>query len=189
MKSVGQIQDAELKLLAGTLPYIVKNGRADSTVQKYQAGWQGWLQWSKNKVEIQTRPAHPFYVALYLNHLFFVKGTKGSITTAVYGIRWAHHSVGLSSPTQSAGTVGTGGVHSAVWRKENSERRDTSRSDKEFRRCIFDRETRCQTYAIYHVMFDWICGFSTNTRAVRRPVKALNFSGRVHAGVFAICQN
>ena len=95
------LEDPELKVLATTLPYLVVKGRADTTVEKYRAGWLGWLEWGKNKAEVTSRPAHPFYVALYLNHLFFTNGTKGSVTTAMYGIRWAHHAVGLDSPTDN----------------------------------------------------------------------------------------
>ena len=70
-------------------------------VEKYNAGWLGRLQWCKNKSEVITRPAHLFYVAIYLNHLFFTRRNKGSINTTVYGIRWAHHSVGLESPSDN----------------------------------------------------------------------------------------
>ena len=40
-------------------------------------------------------------MAIYLNHLLFVNEKKGCITTAFYGIRWAHHTVGLDSPTDN----------------------------------------------------------------------------------------
>ena len=59
----------ELDTLAKTLPLLVERGRAKSTVGKYSAGWHGWLEWG-NKTGLATRPAHPFYVALYLTHLF-----------------------------------------------------------------------------------------------------------------------
>ena len=101
MVSVENCQDEEIKLLSKTLPYFLINGRAKSTVDKYNAGWEGWLEWCKNKKEVIARPANPFYVAIYLNHLFFTRRNKGSIITAVYGIRWAHHSVGLESPTEN----------------------------------------------------------------------------------------
>ena len=90
----------ELKSLAEVLPSLVERGRAKSTVDKYFAGWKGWLEWGKSN-GLETRPAHPFYVALYLTHMFLTKGTKGSITTAMYGIRWAHHAVGIKSPTDN----------------------------------------------------------------------------------------
>lgn len=48
-----------------------------------------------------TRPADPFFVALYLNHLLITKGKAGSIINAYYGIRWGHHIAGLNSPTEN----------------------------------------------------------------------------------------
>ena len=101
MLTEDELVDDEIKVLSKSLPYLVTKGRANSTVQKYKAGWLGWLEWAKYKTEVVTRPAHPFYVAIYLNHLFLVKKNKGCITTAMYGIRWAHHVVGLVSPTDN----------------------------------------------------------------------------------------
>ena len=64
-------------------------------------GWLGWVRWSESKIEVKTRPADPFFVALYLNYLYFIRNNKGSVTSAFYGIRWAHHMVGLTSPTDN----------------------------------------------------------------------------------------
>ena len=100
-KQTSDIKDGEIKLLAKSLPYVVRKGRAVSTVQKYKAGWDGWVRWSGAKDEVETRPAEPFYVAIYLNHLFFLNGNKGSVNAAFYGIRWGHHIVGLDSPTDN----------------------------------------------------------------------------------------
>ena len=98
---IRDVEDEEIALLATSLPYIVEHGRANATVEKYKAGWSGWVQWSSTKREVTSRPAHPFFVAIYLNHLYFTRGNKGCITNAVYGIRWAHHIVGLESPTDN----------------------------------------------------------------------------------------
>ena len=40
-------------------------------------------------------------MAIYLNQLLFKNQNKGCLTTAMYGIRWAHHVVGLPSPTDN----------------------------------------------------------------------------------------
>ena len=91
---------SEMKILSDKLPLLVERGRAKSTVGKYNAGWRGWLKWGM-KNSVSTRPAHPFFVALYLTHTFLTKRKKGSVTVAMYGIRWAHHVVGLNSPTDN----------------------------------------------------------------------------------------
>ena len=101
MLAPSYIRDEEIRLLNETLPYLITKGRAESTTSKYEAVWNGWVQWAKYKEEVTSRPALPFYVAIYLNHLLFTNGTKGCITTAFYGIRWAHHAVGLGSPTDN----------------------------------------------------------------------------------------
>ena len=89
-----------LERLLVELPKVISKGRADSTVAKYMAGWNGFSQWGESQ-NLETRPAQPFYVCLYLTHLLMEKGNKGSITTALFGIRWAHHKVGMVSPTDS----------------------------------------------------------------------------------------
>ena len=71
VRSPTQLEDSELKLLATSLPLILENGRASSTVRKYMAGWLGWINWSNTKKEVQPR-SDPFHVALYLNHFYFL---------------------------------------------------------------------------------------------------------------------
>ena len=102
LKAPSHIQDEEIRLLNSTLPYIIRRGRAQSTTGKYEAGWKGWVEWAERKHGVKPRPAEPFYVAIYLNHLLFVNGNKGCLTKAFYGIRWAHHTVGLPSPTDNS---------------------------------------------------------------------------------------
>ena len=92
--------DEEMKLLRRSLPYMIKNGVANSTFNKYKSSWDKWLVWSSSK-NITGRPAEPYYIAMYLNHLFFVNKNKGCITAALYAVRWGHHVVGLPSPTDS----------------------------------------------------------------------------------------
>ena len=89
-----------MRLLRQSLPYLVKNGVADSTYQKYSKAWEKWLEWSEGK-GIQGRPADPYFVAIYLNRLLFVNANRGSLTAAVYGIRWGHHIVGIETPTEN----------------------------------------------------------------------------------------
>ena len=44
-------------------------------------------------------PAKPFHVALYLKDLLSSASSVASITSAVYGIRWAHQVAVQPSPT------------------------------------------------------------------------------------------
>ena len=41
--------DEELRLLQRSLPYVVKNGVAGSTFNKYESAWDKWLRWSDTK--------------------------------------------------------------------------------------------------------------------------------------------
>ena len=50
--------------------------------------------------EVEKLPANPFFVALFLNHTLLQHKTKGSITSAFYGIRWGHSIAGFTSPTE-----------------------------------------------------------------------------------------
>ena len=43
----------------------------------------------------------PFHLCIYLSFLVRNNGNVGSITDAMYGIKWAHDIVGKTSPTVS----------------------------------------------------------------------------------------
>ena len=89
----------ELQSLISTLPRLIDASIADSTRSKYSRAWAQWEQFCKDKPEVVHRPADPFYIAVYFNHLLNVRGTRGSVTDAMYGIRWGHTSAGFFSPT------------------------------------------------------------------------------------------
>ena len=101
-KDVESIQSTEIKLLAESLPYVLIHGLADSTVTKYYSAWNKWLNWCKDKPEVQPRPAEPFFVAIYLNFLLRTVAKKGCISAAMYGIRWGHRIIGLPTPTNNS---------------------------------------------------------------------------------------
>ena len=61
-------------------------------------GKSGW-HFARTNPKWVARPADPFYIAVYFNYLLNEQGTKGSITDAMYGIRWGHNSAGFLSPT------------------------------------------------------------------------------------------
>ena len=93
-------EDEEIQLLQKSLPFLIKNGVANSTFGKYDGAWEKWLQWSRRK-NLSGRPADPYYVAIYINHLLFVNRNKGCIISAFYAIRWGHHVVGMTPPTEN----------------------------------------------------------------------------------------
>ena len=97
---VGTHADEEIRLLQQSLPFVIKNGIASSTYNKYSGAWEKWLKWSAGK-NLTGRPAKPYYVAIYINHLLFVEKNKGCLTAALYAIRWGHRVVGMESPTDN----------------------------------------------------------------------------------------
>ena len=98
---MSRLKSEELIRLAEGLPYVINSALAESTNDKYQKGWEKWVAWCADKPEATPRPADPFIVSLYFNHLLISNGTVGSLVSAFYGIRWAHHKVGLPSPTEN----------------------------------------------------------------------------------------
>ena len=83
---------------AECLPYLVTSRWADTKNEKYGQGWKRWEDWCRVHPESQTRPASPFYVALYFNDLV-IQGCKyGALTTAASAIRWGHVQEGLENP-------------------------------------------------------------------------------------------
>ena len=89
-------------MLRTSLPYLVIHGLARSTTTKYQSGWSRWVTWCGTKTGISCRPADPYFVAIYLNGVFFIKHTKGAIRDAMFSINWGHRVMGLDSPTENS---------------------------------------------------------------------------------------
>ena len=80
-------ENAELNDLKYSLTTVLEASHAKTTNDKYSKAWQNWIEWASTKPEIQAIPAKPLDVALYLNHLRLTRSTKGSVTSAFYGIR------------------------------------------------------------------------------------------------------
>ena len=93
------VTNADLQYLISTLPRLIDAGVAVSTKTKYARAWRQWELFCADKPEVVCRPADPFFIAIYFNHLLTEKGTRGSLTDAMYGIRWGHISAGYHSPT------------------------------------------------------------------------------------------
>ena len=54
------------------------------------------------KTGISCRPTDPYFVAIYLNRVFFLEHTKSAVRDAMFSIRWGHKVMGLTSPTENS---------------------------------------------------------------------------------------
>ena len=98
-----EIDNPCLKELIDQLPGTVLQAEANSTVKCYSSSWQRWKRWSMEKLGKCELPVNPMHVALYLQDLIKDAQEKSKspavISSAVYGINWAHQVALMSSPT------------------------------------------------------------------------------------------
>ena len=97
--NLNDVRNDEIKELALSLPEVVMSARAATTTKKYERGWSKWLEWCKDKDEVKSVPANPFFVAAYINYVLRNANNNGALVAAFYGIRWGHHINGVESPT------------------------------------------------------------------------------------------
>ena len=90
----------ELKSLAQQLPPMALASRQDKTVRNYLAAFQKWKVWCSQYREIQSLPAKPHFIALYLLYLSQNSESHAPVSLAFYSISWAHRSAGLNDPTK-----------------------------------------------------------------------------------------
>ena len=89
-QEISGIQDLELKELAESLPIVVLQSRAPSTV-KYSGAFLCWKRWAlSKKADISVLPANPLHVALYLTFLIQKSSTSAPVEEAVNALSWAH---------------------------------------------------------------------------------------------------
>ena len=93
------IKDPELKHLAESLPSIVLQSRAPSTVKKYAGAICRWKRWASSKPGSVVFPAKPFQVALYLSYLVKTANTSSPIEEALNALSWAHTIAVVEDPT------------------------------------------------------------------------------------------
>ena len=75
----------EFQKLVDTLPNLVNAALAPRTTYKYENAWCHWKAFCHENA-VRTRPADPFYIAVYVNHLLHTKNSRGSISNAYFGI-------------------------------------------------------------------------------------------------------
>ena len=97
---IDAIHDPDLRKRAQSLPALAAARWAPSTTEKYERGWVRWEGWCRKHPESRSRPASPFYVALYFNNLVLEGCKYGALDTAAAAIRWGHLKEGLQNPME-----------------------------------------------------------------------------------------
>ena len=95
-----QLKDCRLRELAEEVPNFLAGSRAPRTALKYRREASKWEDWAKEH-QVRGYPAEPFHLVLYIMHRTHQATSAASVTSAAYGIAWAHHMRGLSSPTEN----------------------------------------------------------------------------------------
>ena len=90
---------SNLTSLAQGLPDVLLASNAPVTLDKYCSAWIGWKRWAYTFPCIDVFPAKPFLVALYLKDLHSSASSVVPITSAMYGIQWAHQVGAQPFPT------------------------------------------------------------------------------------------
>jgi integrase len=93
-------QNSRLQSVAARMPAFLSHAIANSTVSKYQYEWRRWKSWEFEHFRSHTFPVPLELVLLYLFDRVSVSRSPSSLTSAMYGIRRAHHIAGLLSPTE-----------------------------------------------------------------------------------------
>jgi integrase len=77
------------------------NARAPNTNKAYNSAFAKWVSWTRNYSEVDSLPANPLHIVLYLLYLARTAASFSVINLAICSISWAHRIAGLSSPTTS----------------------------------------------------------------------------------------
>ncbi len=101
-ETLAELQDPELKRLAGLLPATVLRSRADSTSKKYMAAFQHWRAWAEPRQEIKVYPVHEVHFALYLQHVGEHTQSRSAVEEAVNAVSWIQQLSGVASVSESS---------------------------------------------------------------------------------------
>ena len=92
-----RVTSKELDDLCGNLIL----SKSESTSKKYNYSFNAWKRYCETN-NYSSLPGSPIIVALYLSGLLTTTGSYHTVTSAFYGIKWAHHMNGLSDPTENS---------------------------------------------------------------------------------------
>ena len=90
--------DDNRKELSQQLPEVLLASRADTTIQRYAAGFMQWTKWAAH-VGTDILPADQTDVALALVNVMNTSKTASPAHTMDYGLKWAHRMAGLDDVT------------------------------------------------------------------------------------------
>ena len=100
-QDIAAIEDPELKELVESLPNVVLQSRAPSTIKKYSGTFLRWKRWALSRqADIPMLPATPLHVALYLMSLIQKSTTSVPIEKAVNALSRAHQVAFVEDPTR-----------------------------------------------------------------------------------------
>lgn len=90
-------------VLVKELKSLQRSSQASSTFSKYASSRKTWCTWSSSSLHVPQIIAKPLHVALFLTEMFLSCIEKGAgslaLESAVYAIRWVHHTASSNSPT------------------------------------------------------------------------------------------
>ena len=61
-----QVQAADLKTLASSIPKLLEQARSHNTEERYKSGFKRWSEWCSKFPEVTVLPANSIHVALFL---------------------------------------------------------------------------------------------------------------------------
>ena len=100
-KKPGRSRILTYRLLRVRLQMTILSARAPVTVNMYDRVFRRWKEFALSKHELSYLSANPIHVALYLQYILESTRSSSSVDTAFFGIKWAHKSAGLVSPTDN----------------------------------------------------------------------------------------
>ena len=93
--------DDELRRVAQTIPYLLTKSRADNTVKTYSQGFKTWKEWSARYKNVESLPAHPYHVMIFIATLIQQSHSYSKIKNIFYAINWIHKMNNLPNPCKN----------------------------------------------------------------------------------------
>lgn len=100
-KNATAFKDPQLISLSSGLQSSVLSARALGTTGSYARAFQKWKLFAQSKSELSFFPADPLHVATYLQFIIDSTRSLSSVDAVFHGIKWAHDSAGIDSPTDN----------------------------------------------------------------------------------------